>query len=186
MYNLDQVRQNGINSIFVSVNDSFVPAEIASSQTYVITGSDVEFQCTSLNLPERNQKGNVYAVLYKNSTVIQINIWDMRKNKARFTLKEVRIQDAGKYICFLMSEPFPFPQNVHSVNKVILHITVPENFNEMLKITVGVTSLLLIILTIGLVSWGVFQKKGQLQFCVLKVLKRKKLCNDPRQAEMNQ
>lgn len=89
----------------------------------MITGSDVEFQCTSLNLPEGNHKGNVYAVLYKNSTVIQMNIWDMRKNKARFILKEVTIQDSGKYICCLMSGPFPFPKNVHGVNEVILDVT---------------------------------------------------------------
>ncbi|KAK2848347.1 hypothetical protein Q7C36_010029 [Tachysurus vachellii] len=122
-HNFDQVIQNGINFIFITTNDSFVPAVIALSQTNVITGSDVEFQCTSLNLPDRIQKGNVYAVLYKNSTVIQMTIWDMTKNKARFTLKEVSIQDAGTYICCLMSEPFHFPKNVHGVNEVILHVT---------------------------------------------------------------
>ncbi|XP_058243021.1 uncharacterized protein LOC131351595 isoform X2 [Hemibagrus wyckioides] len=185
-YNIDQVRQNGTNSIFVSVNDSFVPAEIASSQTHVITGSDVEFQCTSLNLPERNHKGNIYAVLYKNSTVIQMNIWDMRKNKARFVLKEVRIQDAGKYICFLMSEPLPFPKNVYGVNEVILDVTVSEYFNETIKITVGVLSLLLIILILGLVSWGVFQKKGCFKGHSDRFDISVEHSNHPREAEMNQ
>ncbi|XP_060733408.1 uncharacterized protein LOC132850944 [Tachysurus vachellii] len=176
-HNFDQVIQNGINFIFITTNDSFVPAVIALSQTNVITGSDVEFQCTSLNLPDRIQKGNVYAVLYKNSTVIQMTIWDMTKNKARFTLKEVSIQDAGTYICCLMSEPFHFPKNVHGVNEVILHVT--DYIKETLIITGGVVSLLLIILCLGLVSMRKFQNQ-------VDCFKGHSESHDPRDAEMNQ
>ncbi|XP_027015186.2 uncharacterized protein LOC113650825 [Tachysurus fulvidraco] len=177
-YNLDQVIQNGINFILITTNDSFVPAEIALSQTNVITGYDAEFQCTSLNLPDRIQKGNVYAVLYKNSTVIQMTIWDMTKNKARFTLKEVSIQDAGTYICCLMSELFPFPKNVHGVNEVILHVT--EQFKEtLIIITGGAVSVLLIILCLGLVSLRKFQNQ-------VDCFKGHSESYDPREAEMNQ
>lgn len=103
--------------------DSFIPANIAVRQTSVKTGSDVEFQCTSTKLPERNQNGNIYAYLYKNSIVNQVIIWDTTKNGARFTLKEVTMQDAGTYICFLKSEPCRFPNKTHSLNEVTLHIT---------------------------------------------------------------
>ncbi|XP_017321956.3 uncharacterized protein LOC108264701 [Ictalurus punctatus] len=131
-YDPEDVRGNGINSIFITVNDSFIPAEIASPETSVKMGSDVDLQCTSLKLPERNQKGNVYAYLYKNGytvqngTVIQVNIWDTVKNKARFTLKEVTMRDAGTYFCFLMSEPCTFPKEVHGINEVNLNITDPR------------------------------------------------------------
>ncbi|KAI5098447.1 hypothetical protein C0J45_12174 [Silurus meridionalis] len=115
-----------------SMLNSFTPAEIILPETSVKAGSDVEIQCTSLKLPERNQKGNIYAFLDKNGTVIQVNIWDTVKNEVRFTLKEVTTQDAGTYICFVMSEPCPFPEKVHGVNEVDLHVTVTgEMQNEL-------------------------------------------------------
>ncbi|XP_046720668.1 uncharacterized protein LOC124395838 isoform X2 [Silurus meridionalis] len=155
-YSYKEVRGHGLNSIFITVNDSFTPAEIILPETSVKAGSDVEIQCTSLKLPERNQKGNIYAFLDKNGTVIQVNIWDTVKNEVRFTLKEVTTQDAGTYICFVMSEPCPFPEKVHGVNEVDLHVT--EHSYKTVMITIGGFSLLLlIILCLGLL--GLFQKQ---------------------------
>lgn len=108
---------------FPSNSDSFIPAEIGLQQTSAKIRTDVEFQCTSGKLPKRKQKGSIYAYLYKNSTVIQMNIWDTTKNEVRFTLKEVTMQDAGTYICFLMSEPCPFPKKAHGINEVNLQVT---------------------------------------------------------------
>ncbi|XP_053533841.1 uncharacterized protein LOC108264748 isoform X3 [Ictalurus punctatus] len=176
---------NSINC-FASYSDSFIPAEIASPETSVKMGSDVDLQCTSLKLPERNQKGNVYAYLYKNGytvqngNVIQMNIWDTVKNKARFTLKEVTMRDAGTYFCFLMSEPCTFPKEVHGINEVNLNIT--EYVNETLKITLGCSSLLLlIILSLGL--WGMFHKQGCFKCHSERSTEHR---NDSRDAELDQ
>ncbi|KAF5908675.1 immunoglobulin superfamily member 1-like [Clarias magur] len=146
-YNYTVVKGNGMNPIVITVNDSFMPAEIASPQTSVKTGSDVEFQCKSLDMPsETDQKRNIYAYLSKNSTVIQMTIWDSVKNQARFTLKEVTMQDAGTYICFLMSDQRPFPKKVHSINEVNLHVTDGKTeFTEYVKIAVVSLAALLLV-----------------------------------------
>ncbi|KAF5908676.1 immunoglobulin superfamily member 1-like [Clarias magur] len=115
---------HGINEVNLHVTDSWIPAEITLPETNVKTESDVEFQCSSEYMsPERNQKGNIYAYLSKNSTVKQMTLWDSVKNKARFILKEVTMQDAGTYICFLMSEQHSFSKKVHGINEVNLHVT---------------------------------------------------------------
>ncbi|KAL7878409.1 hypothetical protein AOLI_G00093830 [Acnodon oligacanthus] len=158
-YNVEEVRGRGFESIFITVNDSFIPANITLPETSVKEGSDVDFKCTSSKLPD-NDQNNIYAYLCKNGTVIQVNIWNTEKRETVFTLKTVSKRDAGSYACGLMADIQPIPKTrVHGINKANLRVTENVNVNDTVKIVVGCSiTLLLILCFLGL--YGVIDLQG--------------------------
>ncbi|XP_036441626.1 uncharacterized protein LOC118818469 isoform X5 [Colossoma macropomum] len=122
-YDVKEARGQDFESIFITVNDSFIPAIITLPEISVKEGTDVDFKCTSSKLPDNDQNNN-YAYLCKNGTVIQVNIWNTEKMEAIFTLKEVSKRDAGSYTCGLMADIQPIPKTrLHGINKASLHVT---------------------------------------------------------------
>ncbi|XP_017542460.1 uncharacterized protein LOC108414153 isoform X2 [Pygocentrus nattereri] len=156
-YSVEEVRGQGFESIFITVNDSFIPANITLPEISVKEGADVDFKCTSSKLPD-NDQNNIYAYLCKNGTVIQLNIWNTEKMETIFTLKKVSKTDSGSYACGLMADIQPIPKTrVNGINQVNLHIT--ENVNDAVRIVVGCSiALLLILCFLGL--YGVVEKQG--------------------------
>ncbi|XP_036441623.1 uncharacterized protein LOC118818469 isoform X2 [Colossoma macropomum] len=156
-YDVKEARGQDFESIFITVNDSFIPAIITLPEISVKEGTDVDFKCTSSKLPDNDQNNN-YAYLCKNGTVIQVNIWNTEKMEAIFTLKEVSKRDAGSYTCGLMADIQPIPKTrLHGINKASLHVT--ENVNDTVRIVVGCSvALLLVLCCLGL--YGVIEKQG--------------------------
>ncbi|KAI4883587.1 hypothetical protein NFI96_033207, partial [Prochilodus magdalenae] len=122
-YDLKDVKGQGSESIFITVNDSFVPAYVTLSGMSVSEETDVDVTCTSSKLPD-NVQHNIYAYLCKNGTVIRVNIWSTEKMVAIFTLKRVTRRDAGSYTCGLMADIQPIPKTRrHGINEANLHVT---------------------------------------------------------------
>ncbi|XP_076845639.1 uncharacterized protein LOC143490935 isoform X2 [Brachyhypopomus gauderio] len=155
-YNAKDVKGHSAN-VLITVDDSSVPANISWPKASMMEGGDVELRCTSsLVLDSWQDMRNIYAYLCKNGTVIQVNIWDTEKKEAIFTLKKVKMHDAGTYICFLSSDIWPIPDMMQGNNEAHLHVI--EGSSDTIRIVL-VTSALLPCLILFLGIWAVI--KGQ-------------------------
>jgi len=73
-------------------------------QSEVAVGSDAEFICTTSDPMNKNLSNNmILAFLIKNEKPIKVNIWDTKETRTTFTLREVRMEDAGTYSCALLN-----------------------------------------------------------------------------------
>jgi len=86
-------------------------------------GSDAEFICTTSNPMNKSvSKNMILAFLIKNEKPIKVNIWDTKETRTTFTLREVRMEDAGTYSCALLNILPYHGMRLDRKNKVNLQI----------------------------------------------------------------
>ncbi|XP_049330066.1 uncharacterized protein LOC111197487 isoform X1 [Astyanax mexicanus] len=156
-YDLNAVSRPGSELLFITVNESFVPAYLTVLEDGVKEGSDAEFKCSSLIRPYTDSDSRIYAYLCKNRTVIQVNVWNTEKNETIFILKNVKRADSGKYLCVLMADIQPLPNLIiNGINEAEIWVMEnAESENLTAVIVVGCCIVFLLFLSLGL--WGIIQ-----------------------------
>lgn len=83
--------------------ESLFNLQIHLLKSEVAVGSDAEFNCTTSNPINKNLSTNmILAFLIKNEKPFKVNIWDTKETMTTFTLREVRMEDAGTYSCAIL------------------------------------------------------------------------------------
>ncbi|XP_026087112.1 uncharacterized protein LOC113061854 [Carassius auratus] len=126
---ITKVSGYGQNYIFINVIESFIYAQIHLFKPEVPVGSDAEFNCSTSKPLHKNQSKNMILVyLINNGTPVEVNIWDTEKMMTTFTLRDVRIEDAGTYSCVILLNILPYHgMRLHQNMKVNLEITATSN-----------------------------------------------------------
>ncbi|XP_073786150.1 uncharacterized protein isoform X3 [Danio rerio] len=158
---ITKVMGYGQNNIFINVTESLINTYIHVEKSEVLQGSDAEFICsTSSPLNKTQSKNIILAYLIKNEKPVKVNIWNTEEMKTTFTLRDVRMEDAGMYSCAVLLNMLPhherrFKQN----NKVNFQIAAESDRSTstvIIILTYGM--IMLIILLLGL--WFLIQKQG--------------------------
>lgn len=99
-------------------------SQIHLLKSEVAVGSDAEFNCTTSSPTNKNLSNNmILAFLIKNEKPIKVNIWDTEEMMTTFTLREVRMEDAGTYSCAILLNILPYHgMRLDRNNKVNLQI----------------------------------------------------------------
>ena len=91
-----------LNHFLMSVCvDRVYPAVIAG-ETSVRSGADVDFRCTSEDAPDT---GLLLAFLWRNQTIVDIEMWNSQQKQASFHLIGVQERDSGNYSCVVSERP---------------------------------------------------------------------------------
>ncbi|CAB1339521.1 unnamed protein product [Coregonus sp. 'balchen'] len=100
-YLLSEVQGKGDNSLSIQVIDRILLADISlSGSSTVREGEDVEFQCTIIRAPQKIEMTS-HSYLCKNGTAVQMQVFDVNRMEATFTIKSVIKNDTGNYSCVL-------------------------------------------------------------------------------------
>ncbi|XP_026087111.1 uncharacterized protein LOC113061853 [Carassius auratus] len=163
---ITKVSGYGQNYIFINVIESFIYAQIHLLKPEVPVGSDAEFNCSTSKPLNKNQSKNmILAYLIKNGTPVEVNIWDTEKMMTTFTLRDVRIEDAGTYSCVILLNILPYHgMRLHQNITVNLEITVNSSINKVIIVTTCSIIVLLFSLFLGI--WALIRKRGCLRINV--------------------
>ncbi|KAK9958469.1 hypothetical protein ABG768_010585 [Culter alburnus] len=163
---ITKVMGYGHNYIFINVIESMMNSQIHLLKSEVAVGSDAEFNCTTSSPTNKNLSNNmILAFLIKNEKPIKVNIWDTEEMMTTFTLKEVRMEDAGTYSCAILLNILPYHgMRLDRNNKVNLQIVVASysSFDKIIIVIMCSTIVLLLSLFLGI--WAVIRKRGCLGF----------------------
>ncbi|XP_048025168.1 uncharacterized protein LOC125254555 [Megalobrama amblycephala] len=154
----------GHNYIFINVIESLMNSQIHLLKSEVAVGSDAEFNCTTSS-PTNLSNNMILAFLIKNEKPIKVNIWDTEEMMTAFTLREVRMEDAGTYSCAILLNILPYHgMRLDRNNKVNLQIVVASysSFDKIIIVIMCSTIVLLLSLFLGI--WAVIRKRGCLGF----------------------
>ncbi|KAK9958468.1 hypothetical protein ABG768_010584 [Culter alburnus] len=166
---ITKVMGYGHNYIFINVIESMMNSQIHLLKSEVAVGSDAEFNCTTSSPTNKNLSNNmILAFLIKNEKPIKVNIWDTEEMMTTFTLREVRMEDAGTYSCAILLNILPYHgMRLDRNNKVNLQIVVASysSFDKIIIVIMCSTIVLLLSLFLGI--WAVIRKRGTEAFSLL-------------------
>lgn len=115
--------------LFLST-ESLIDTYIHVEKSEVLQGSDAEFICsTSSPLNKTQSKNMILAYLIKDEKPIKVNIWDTEKMKTTFTLRDVRMEDAGTYSCAVLSNILPYHERRFKQNNKV-HFQIAGKTNK--------------------------------------------------------
>ncbi|KAK7151559.1 hypothetical protein R3I94_008022 [Phoxinus phoxinus] len=160
----NKVMGYGQNIIFINVTESLFNSQIHLLKSEVAVGSDAEFNCTTSDPMNHNlSKNMILAFLIKNEKPIKVNIWDTNETTTTFTLREVRMEDAGTYSCAILLNILPYHgMRIDQNNKVNLQIIVASSsgFDKIIVIVIIICSTIVVLLSLFLGIWAVIRKRG--------------------------
>ncbi|XP_051726574.1 uncharacterized protein LOC127499904 isoform X2 [Ctenopharyngodon idella] len=156
----------GHNIIFINVIESFINSQIHLLKSEVAVGSDAGFNCKISSPINKNLSNNmILAFLIKNEKPIKVNIWDTEEMMTTFTLREVRMEDAGTYSCAILLNTLPYQgMRLDQNNTVNLQIVVASYSSFDKTIIVIMCSTIVLLLSLFLGIWAVIRKRGCLGF----------------------
>ncbi|XP_057204267.1 uncharacterized protein LOC130562943 isoform X2 [Triplophysa rosa] len=161
-----QVTGYGENHVFIQVTESLIPAEIRLLKADVSEGSDAEFNCSTSNpLNTTQPRKMILAFLLKNGRTIQVNTWDTTETMTTFTLRKVRLEDAGTYSCVVMLNILPHPdKRLCGKNEVNLQIkqhsaSVSNSNSGEVRLAI-MCFIILLVISLLLGIWLITQKRG--------------------------
>ncbi|XDV29498.1 hypothetical protein PO909_032617 [Leuciscus waleckii] len=158
---MTEVMGYGYTIIFINVIESLFNSQIHLLKSEVAVGSDAEFNCTTYNPINKNLSNNmILAFLMKNEKPIQVNIWDTKETMTTFTLREVRMEDAGTYSCAILLNILPYHgMRLDRNNKVNLQIVASSSYGKII-IVIIMCSTIVLFLSLFLGIWAVIRKRG--------------------------
>ncbi|XP_048025635.1 uncharacterized protein LOC125254842 [Megalobrama amblycephala] len=158
---ISKVMGYGHNYIFINVIESLMNSQIHLLKSEVAVGSDAEFNCTTSSPINKNLSNNmILAFLIKNEKHIKVNIWDTEEMMTAFTLREVRMEDAGTYSCAILLNILPYHgMRLDRNNTVNLQIVV-ASYSSFDKIIIVIMCTIVLLLSLFLGIWAVIRKRG--------------------------
>ncbi|XP_055777156.1 uncharacterized protein LOC129854297 isoform X2 [Salvelinus fontinalis] len=163
---VSEVQGKGDNSLSIQVMDRILPADIslAGSRT-VRKGDGVEFKCTlsDPSFQTKNTSDLVHAYLCKYGSVVQIQVFDVKRTEVTFTIKSFNKNDAGNYSCVIDLQSKTLKdkdRTLYGNNAVFLQVDV--SWSDLITPVVLCACFLLILSLIVGIRW-LFIKQGALQ-----------------------
>ena len=82
--------------------ETLIPAELVTGPSIVREGDDVEFTCQILDPQKVANSSFVHCYLIKNRAIVLVQVFDIQKMKAIFTIKALSNAASGNYSCVLL------------------------------------------------------------------------------------
>ncbi|XP_019908734.2 uncharacterized protein LOC109616565 isoform X2 [Esox lucius] len=163
LYTLSEVREKGDNSIYIQVIDRILPAVISiTGSNSAKQGDVVEFKCTISDPIHTSEL--VHSYLCMNGTHVQVQVFDVYRMEATFTIKDVKLNDRGNYSCVLDLQPKRnefTERQLYGSNTAFLQVDV---WSYQIPVVMFCVCLLLVFLLIVGIYW-LIRKQGVGNLC---------------------
>ena len=94
----------GTNSLSCSAPypDTLIPADLVTGPSIVREGDDVEFTCRISDPQKVANSSFVHCYLIKNGAIVLVQVFDIQKMEAIFTIRALSNAASGNYSCVLL------------------------------------------------------------------------------------
>ncbi|XP_062327757.1 uncharacterized protein LOC134028292 [Osmerus eperlanus] len=161
-----EIRGKGDNLIGITVIETLIPADLVTGPSIVREGDDVEFTCRMSDPQKVANSSFVHCYLVKNGAIVLVQVFDIQKMKAIFTIRTLSNAASGNYSCvLLLLDSLPKKDaELHGSTAVFLQVKERGGWKELV---IGIVCTVGVILPIILVFclYLHITKQGALQCC---------------------